>query len=272
MPPMVPPAPPRLSTTTGWPSRSPTCAATGRAKMSFDPPGGNGTIQFRACAGQSAARSGPATPAASRPPSALRRETFIGSPCPLSDSRRQTRAHSEKVKPRHLILRSIAQRCVSKDGQPALPSPTTARGLPRAIETRPAAAPRGEVILSKRELAPVPGSACRRRLGRFRALPQNGTHDGAGDAQPGKGNGDVAEDRAQQGAEHALLDRQHGLGVAAAARQVRRQPVAPGLVEGESVDRGAAAIADRVAGDRKSTRLNSTHTLISSPVFSLKKK
>src|SRR6266849_2862593 len=182
MPPMVPPAPPRLSTTTGWPTSSPTCAATGRAKMSFEPPGGNGTIHSMARDGrQSAAWSGPAT-VSSRPPSAVRRETFIGY------------------------------------------SMSTGAG----------------------RLAP--GSACRHRPGRFRALPQNGNHDGAGDTQTGKGNGDGAEDRAQQGAEHALLDRQHSLGIAAAARQVRRQPVAAGLVECESVDRAAAAIADRVAG------------------------
>src|SRR6266851_7652319 len=179
MPPMVPPAPPRLSTTTGWPRSSPTCAATGRAKMSFEPPGGNGTIHSMACDGrQSAARSGPAAPAISRPPNAARRETIIGYP-----------------------LRTCAGRL-------------------------------------------APRSVRRYRLDRLRALPQNRKDNDAGDAQAGEGDSDSTEDRAQQRADHALIDRQHSLGVAAAARQVRRQPVAAGLVERESVDRSPAAIAD----------------------------
>src|SRR2546428_5489236 len=41
--PMLPPAPPRLSTRTCWPSCSESFCATGLATMSVGPPGGNGT-------------------------------------------------------------------------------------------------------------------------------------------------------------------------------------------------------------------------------------
>ncbi len=53
--PMVPPAPPRFSTTTGWPSASESLCAMGRAKMSVDPPGGNGTTSFSGFEGQACA-------------------------------------------------------------------------------------------------------------------------------------------------------------------------------------------------------------------------
>src|SRR6266550_1614402 len=183
MPPMVPPAPPRLSTMTGWPRRWPTCAATGRAKMSFEPPGGNGTIQSMARDGrQSAAHSGAASPPASRPPSAVRREMFI-------------------------------ERWIMSADAPLSANLAV-------------------------------GSAGRHRLGRLRALPQNCNHDGAGDAEAGEDDREGADDRARQGAEHALGDRQHGLGVVAAVRQVRSKPIAARPVDGEVVDRRAAAIAD----------------------------
>jgi hypothetical protein len=42
--PIRPPAPPRLSTTSGLPRRSPSCWPITRATMSLLPPGGNGTI------------------------------------------------------------------------------------------------------------------------------------------------------------------------------------------------------------------------------------
>jgi hypothetical protein len=41
---MVPPAPPRLSTTIDWPSTSLILSATMRPTMVVLPPGGNGTI------------------------------------------------------------------------------------------------------------------------------------------------------------------------------------------------------------------------------------
>ena len=41
---MLPLAPGRLSTTTGWPSRSCSGVATRRARMSVGPPAGSGTI------------------------------------------------------------------------------------------------------------------------------------------------------------------------------------------------------------------------------------
>src|SRR5947207_6964058 len=56
-------------------------------------------------------------------------------------------------------------------------------------------------------------------------------------------------------------------GRAGVARQGRRGPAAPaGRME---QGRGAAS---RLGGDRKSTRLNSSHTVISYAVFCLKKK
>jgi hypothetical protein len=41
--PILPFAPPRLSTTTGWPSCSDSLTAISRPMMSLVPPGGNGT-------------------------------------------------------------------------------------------------------------------------------------------------------------------------------------------------------------------------------------
>src|SRR5262245_10712175 len=43
--PTLPPAPPRFSTTLGWPVRSASLEDTMRVTMSAGPPGGNGTIQ-----------------------------------------------------------------------------------------------------------------------------------------------------------------------------------------------------------------------------------
>src|SRR5436190_18769086 len=40
------PAPPTFSTTTGWPIRSDSFAASGREKPSVEPPGGKGTIHL----------------------------------------------------------------------------------------------------------------------------------------------------------------------------------------------------------------------------------
>jgi hypothetical protein len=43
--PMMLPAPPRLSMTTLWPSRSPSCMPMERPTTSFEPPGGNGMMR-----------------------------------------------------------------------------------------------------------------------------------------------------------------------------------------------------------------------------------
>ena len=51
--PMTPPAPPRLSTTTCLPHRSPSCVAIMRPTMSLLPPGGNGTMSRTGLAGYS---------------------------------------------------------------------------------------------------------------------------------------------------------------------------------------------------------------------------
>src|ERR1700721_2786831 len=58
---MLPPAPPRLSITNGWPSLSERSCATERASMSADPPAGNGTIIVTFRAGQFSATAGPAS-------------------------------------------------------------------------------------------------------------------------------------------------------------------------------------------------------------------
>src|SRR5580704_875727 len=235
MPPMVPPAPPRLSTTTGWPNLSPTCAATGRAKMSFDPPGGNGTSQLMACVGQSAARSGSAMPAASRPPKAARRKMLIDFPLALW-TRGSRLEHKSEPTPPHPEEHRAAMRLEGWATCLAVADPSR-RGLRPLLRVR---------RLCRTENSLQPESARRHPLG-LRALPQNRKHDGRGDAEAGEGNGDGAEDRGEQRADRALPDRQYGLGIGAAAGQVRRQPVAAGPVEGEGVDRAAAAIADRIA-------------------------
>src|SRR5262245_53492647 len=49
---MVPPAPPRFSTTSGWPSGFSSFCARMRATMSVDPPGGKGTMTRIGLAGQ----------------------------------------------------------------------------------------------------------------------------------------------------------------------------------------------------------------------------
>jgi hypothetical protein len=48
---MLPPAPARLSTTKGWPSRWPISSETMRAVVSTPPPGGHGTISLMGCDG-----------------------------------------------------------------------------------------------------------------------------------------------------------------------------------------------------------------------------
>jgi hypothetical protein len=48
---MLPPAPERLSTTKGWPSRWPIISETMRAVVSTPPPGGHGTMSLMGCAG-----------------------------------------------------------------------------------------------------------------------------------------------------------------------------------------------------------------------------
>jgi hypothetical protein len=50
--PMVPPAPPMLSTTTCWPSSLPSASATRRAITSLVPPAGNGLTIFSGLLGQ----------------------------------------------------------------------------------------------------------------------------------------------------------------------------------------------------------------------------
>ena len=54
---MVPPAPGRLSTTAGWPSRLGRCSARMRATTSLEPPGGKVTTIFTALFGQAWART-----------------------------------------------------------------------------------------------------------------------------------------------------------------------------------------------------------------------
>jgi hypothetical protein len=55
--PMLPPPPPRLSTTKGWPSCSDRFLAIGRAAISEGPPAGHGTITVTVESGQDAARA-----------------------------------------------------------------------------------------------------------------------------------------------------------------------------------------------------------------------
>jgi len=62
--PMVPPAPPRLSMMTATPSAAASLSATARARMSLDPPGGNGTTRVMLRLGQACARTGRVTPVA----------------------------------------------------------------------------------------------------------------------------------------------------------------------------------------------------------------
>ena len=54
----VPPAPSRLSTTTGWPNRAASLVAISRAAMSSTLPGPPGTTQVILCLGKSSAPAG----------------------------------------------------------------------------------------------------------------------------------------------------------------------------------------------------------------------
>ena len=70
---MEPLAPPRFSTTKGWPKRDCRRSAKGRAMTSFDPPGGKGTTTRTGRVGQSPwaramARCSSWCPCAGRPP------------------------------------------------------------------------------------------------------------------------------------------------------------------------------------------------------------
>src|SRR5215471_15386778 len=73
---MIPDAPARFSTTTGWPSALESLSATGRADTSLAPPGGNGTIQRTGFVGQVCAHTGPASAASA---SATRRRIMLSS-------------------------------------------------------------------------------------------------------------------------------------------------------------------------------------------------
>src|SRR5258706_1268740 len=62
---MVPPAPPRFSTSTGWPIDSCMRCATMRAAMSVVPPAGNGTMMRRGLYGKDCGRTAPLAAASS---------------------------------------------------------------------------------------------------------------------------------------------------------------------------------------------------------------
>jgi predicted carbohydrate-binding protein with CBM5 and CBM33 domain len=69
---MVPPAPARFSTTTGWPSEADSFSATRRATTSVEPPAGNGTTIRTGRDGKVCAATGKASVPA-RPASTVRR-------------------------------------------------------------------------------------------------------------------------------------------------------------------------------------------------------
>src|SRR3954469_17153355 len=76
--PIDPLAPPRFSTTKGWPKRDCRRSASGRAMTSFDPPGGKGTTTRTGRVGQTACARAMAG-AASVPPSSRRRAIMVAS-------------------------------------------------------------------------------------------------------------------------------------------------------------------------------------------------
>src|SRR5262245_1700818 len=65
--PILPPAPMRFSTTTGWPIRSDRCCPTRRASVSPDPPGPNGAMNLIGLAGSDCDTTGTGDSAAPRP-------------------------------------------------------------------------------------------------------------------------------------------------------------------------------------------------------------
>src|SRR5512133_91756 len=71
--PSVPPAPARFSTTTGWPSRAASPAATRRPSRSLDPPGGKGTTSLIGRVGKAGCASAGRATAPSASPIAPRR-------------------------------------------------------------------------------------------------------------------------------------------------------------------------------------------------------
>src|SRR4029450_829025 len=75
--PMTPPAPPRLSTNTCWPSCVLNCIATSRPTTSLLPPGGKGTIKRTGRLGEFWARA-PAASAASSIAAAMNRDNNVG--------------------------------------------------------------------------------------------------------------------------------------------------------------------------------------------------
>src|SRR3954451_9130543 len=98
-----------------------------------------------------------------------------------------------------------------------------------AARAPPAAPAINPAIAARRERSLMPSPTCsslaalddRLTLGvarchSFRSPPQHDQHDGAGNAEACKGDRDRAEDQAEHLAQHAMLDRQHRLGLAAA--------------------------------------------------------
>src|SRR5262245_45800715 len=65
--PILPPAPMRFSTTTGWPIRSDRCCPTRRASVSPDPPGPNGAMNLMGLAGSDCDTTGTGDSVAPRP-------------------------------------------------------------------------------------------------------------------------------------------------------------------------------------------------------------
>src|SRR5437870_5270213 len=83
--PMVPPAPGRFSTTSGWPSAAASLSATGRAMVSVADPGVKGTMMRIGLAGKGCAD---AAQAAKRARLAARLGVEVGAQCRLRIGRR----------------------------------------------------------------------------------------------------------------------------------------------------------------------------------------
>src|SRR4051812_36192421 len=71
---MLPLAPPRLSTSTVWPSTLPRLSATMRAEVSTSPPGGLGTMSVTGLPGYACAKAQPAAHASAAATMAWRRK------------------------------------------------------------------------------------------------------------------------------------------------------------------------------------------------------